>query len=64
MTCDIGVFPFQCKIVFTELLSGVVLTLAVSYDTVEIGGGEGGAQKWHIFTESSGLTKEVKEVSS
>lgn len=57
------VFPFQCKIVFTELLSGVVLTLAVSHDTVEMGGG-GGAQKWHIFTESSDLTKEVKEVSS
>lgn len=33
------VFPFQCKIVFTELLSGVVLTLAVSHDTVEMGGG-------------------------
>lgn len=42
------VFPFQCKIVFTELLSGVVLTLAVSHDTVEMGGG-GSAKMAHFY---------------
>lgn len=30
MSCDVGVFPFGVgKIVFTELFSGLVLTLAV-----------------------------------
>lgn len=53
MTCGVGTFLFTVgTVVFTELFSGLVLTLTVNSDTVE---NVGVVQNRHIFTESFDL---------